>query len=698
MQAPSLSNQPAPPRFRPCEGPDAADPRWSEWVLANGLGGFAMGSASGTPTRRYHTLLTAALKPPVQRIAALNAVADRFTMSPGWPAESAWWLTPFQFSGAEAAGSMLPVTFEREAGLCRWRYALPSSAGPGAVLEKTLTVADGRNAAALRYEVRGVVGAWRLEVKPLVSLRDFHGLLPGGDIDGRLSVLAIDGGCRVADRGTGLRLLSAGMGYEPLYQPWHGFWYAWEARRGGAASESLLCPGVFTLTGTGAGGAELFAAVDDGPAATLDDMVRQRRSRVGPIATAAAATATTPADREALAALAWAADDFVVRRGEGEAAFTSVIAGYPWFSDWGRDTMIALPGLMLATGRYAEALSALRVFAEHLHKGLIPNRFDDYAGAAHYNTVDAPLWFLHAAAEYRRLSGDRAGYAEHLAPACVAIVEAYRDGTEYGIGMDNFDGLIRAGNAETQLTWMDAQRDGVTFTPRFGKAVEVNALWGHGLAVTAEALAEAGTFAAGDMRDMARRVKASFTKAFSDPATGGLHDCLVPVERIAGRPVWTPTGEIRPNQIFAVSLSHSPLEAGRRAGVVAAVRSVLLTRHGLRTLAPGSPGYVGRLGGGMFERDAAYHNGTVWPWLMGPYAEAVLRAGGFSGAARAEARAALAPLVAALGGPHAMALAEIYDGDDAPDAPQRPDGCVQQAWSVAEVLRVLRLVVEGGGQ
>ncbi|MEM7623853.1 MAG: amylo-alpha-1,6-glucosidase, partial [Planctomycetota bacterium] len=385
------------------------------------------------------------------------------------------------------------------------------------------------------------------------------------------------------------------------------------------------------------------------------------------------------------------------RRGTGSDAMSSVIAGYPWFSDWGRDTMISLPGLMLATGRHEEARRAITVFGRHRRRGLIPNRFDDYSGPAHYNTVDAPLWFLHAASEYRRVTGDEAGYLRDLAPACLDVIDAYVRGTDHRIQMDPADALVNAGDIHTQLTWMDAQRDGVTFTPRFGKAVEINALWHNGLLATASAVEAQFSGRAGELRSLADRVAASFTEKFVDAGTGGLFDRIEP--QLAGDGVsiegWKQVSEIRPNQVFAVSLPHSPLADRYREGVLDVIQEHLVTPHGLRTLAQHERGYHGRLEGSMFERDSAYHNGTVWPWLMGPFAEGVLRVGRFSDASRTRARGLLRPLVEALSGRFPGTIAEIYDGDHTPEAPQQPDGCIAQAWSVAETLRVLSLAIRG---
>jgi predicted glycogen debranching enzyme len=384
-----------------------------------------------------------------------------------------------------------------------------------------------------------------------------------------------------------------------------------------------------------------------------------------------------------------AAEDFVVRRGAGPEAGTSIIAGYPWFSDWGRDSAISLPGLLLSTRRFTEARQVLETFAKNRKNGLIPNLFNDRTGEAEYNTVDASLWFLHAACEYRRASGDRAGFDGPIRAACLEIIDAYTRGTDYGIRMDPADGLIAAGDETSQLTWMDAKRDGVVFTPRHGKAVEINALWHHGLVSLAEVVEKDDAKRAAEMRLIAGTVATSFRAKFWNSAKNCCHDVLLPGPKGA----WKPDTRLRPNQVFAASLRHSPLEPERRRHVVAFLKGRLLTPMGLRTLEPVDPGYKPRYRGTMWDRDAAYHNGTVWPWLLGPYAEAVLRAGEFSTSARLEALGVLRPLIARLDRESLGQLPEVFDADDSPEDPRRPGGCVAQAWSVAETLRVLLMAL-----
>lgn len=662
--------------------------RDTEWLLTSATGGFAMGTALGLPTRRYHALLVAALEPPVRRHVALHSLVERVTIDPGGARAESADLACFAFKAGDGTithprGDQRLLRFEKDAE-CRWTYRLPF----GGELTKTLRLHRDRAAASIDYTVRAPRALVRLEVRPLAALRDAHSLL-GAWAGHEFHPEPERAGVRI-HRGHLRLCLDASAGAFDLDPHWwHGFEYAHERDRGYDHAEDLYSPGAFilqtrpdqpcTLTITAwlgddrpddgaTTGARTIASVPDaGARASASDVPR----------------GTSPGVRAALARLAAAADDFVVRRGPVGSAGRSIIAGYPWFSDWGRDTMISVPGLLLTTGRYAEARSVLATFAAHRRHGLIPNLFNDRTGEAEYNTVDASLWFVRAACEYLRASGDRAGFDADLAPACLEVIDAYAMGTDHGIGMDPLDGLIAAGDETSQLTWMDAKRDGIVFTPRHGKAVEVNALWHHGLVTLASAIARADPKRAESMRALAARARVSFQAMFWNEAAQCCYDVLLPV----GGGKWRPDARVRPNQVFAVSLGESPLRPDQQRGVVRRMRESLLTPVGLRTLDPLDPGYKARYRGTMLERDAAYHNGTVWPWLLGPYAEAVMRVGGFSAESRAEARAVLMSLAGEMEGLSLGQLPEVYDAEP----PHAPGGCPAQAWSVAETLRVLAL-------
>ncbi|GJQ30548.1 MAG: glycogen debranching protein [Phycisphaerae bacterium] len=654
-----------------------------EYLLTNGLGGFALGCADARNRRRYHALLIGATTPPVGRVMALAAIADTLAVEDpaGHVARHA--LTDFAFAGWSGRHGLTPTAFSTNGVSATWTYA-PS---PGVRVSRSLTLADGRNAAEVTYRVQAPGRAW-LELRPLVGLRDFHELVRGQDDRWRYYTTSDEAGATIYAGAWNLRLATTTGRFSLHPDWWWNFEYAMDLARGQDGREDLYCPGTFVCDCGDHGGEvthTLAAWMDDGPmpvglhapkVARLQALVAGLRPDPREREPAKPGRPATRRADETLAALAVAADQFVVVRNMPHLGRrTSIIAGYPWFSDWGRDTMIALPGLLLTTGRHAEALNVLTTFAAMRRDGLIPNCFDDATGQAQYNTADASLWFIHAAGAYLASSEDTVGYRTHLLPACVDILTAYRRGTEYGIRMDPDDALIAAGDAGTQLTWMDAARDGVVFTPRFGKAVEINALWIDGLKQVGRAKGRAGQ----EWLDLAIRAEGSFLRRFWCEETGCLFDRLEP----DGDGGWRGVAEVRPNQVYALALDVA-LPRERAASVLRVVRERLLTPRGVRTLAPGSPGYRGRYKGSLFERDGAYHNGTAWPYLLGMYAQALLDHGGDDADVMAALGGVLDDLLGrGTAGAPIGTIAEVYDGE----APQDAGGCPAQAWSVAEVLQ-----------
>ena len=662
--------------------------RTTEWLLTDGLGGFAMGTALGLNTRRYHGLLIHAARPPVGRVMALNTVFERFTFDLGGGKEESVDLSTFEFAPAHLAprGFHHLDRFERGAEYVRWTYRIRDY-----TVVREVTLGWRRGGGAVAYRISGPAGAVRVLLQPMIRLHDFHHLVRCGR--DRYRVLGTAAGIRVQNPLGELHLATSAGQFHSVPDWWFNFKYREETLRGMDDEEDLFTPGEFRHT---------FDAADE----NRQFVLRTAMSLDGckpPAGETASKTRHIRAIQERMrsslpslsqqAELLCASDDFVVPRHVGEEASTTILAGYPWFGDWGRDTTIALPGLLLVTRRFDEALATLRTFALHRRNGLIPNLFDDYGGAAHYNTVDASLWFIRACCEYLRESGHRAGFEKDLLPACLDIVERYRDGTDFGIRMDPADGLIAAGDETTQLTWMDAKRDGVVFTPRYGKAVEVNALWHHGLRCLAEALETSDPAKSRELADLAARVARSFETLFWNEAIGGLADVLVPR---AGGQGWMQDLSIRANQVVAVALRHSPLSLDKARRVVDLVERELLTPVGLRTLSPRDSRYCGRFEGDMFCRDRAYHQGTIWPWLLGPFVEALLRVEGFSEAAKERARQILARLLDEMRSGRSLGqLCEVYDADESSDRPRAPGGCMAQAWSVAALLRGLALVESG---
>lgn len=651
-----------------------------EWLLTNGTGAYAMGTVGGLNTRRYHGLLIATTRPPVGRVVALNQVLERLTFPApgrGRPARPAMSFTTCAFRGADGGtvlepnGSALLTRFEH--GLCtRWTYA-----SEDVLLVRELFLHWRQQAVTLRYALSGPCAGATLNLHPMVTLRDFHQLA------GREDEPEVEAGTTqvMLRSGVGSVTIACDSGRfvaDPDW--WYRVHYPVESERGQDDREDQFLPGYFEVP---------LAPGDDVHEIMLTAALGGRL--VGPCASSAARAGhlapmveRIPADRPTAMVLARAADDFVAVRRIADRELSTILAGFPWFADWGRDTFIALPGLLLTTGRFQEARATLETFAAAIADGLVPNVFDDYDDtAAHYNTVDASLWFIHAALEYVETTGDRAAWEGWMDDAIAQILNAYIRGTAFGIGMAG-DGLISAGTPQSQLTWMDAARDGVVFTPRCGKAVEINALWHHALMGTARLVGDVDARRADHYTRLAARTRRAFLRVFWDPERSVLRDC-----------VWTDAaGEehidasLRPNQVFAVSVPHSPLPRTRQHHVLESLRNHLLTPFGLRTLPAEDANYHGSYRGSPFERDQAYHQGTVWPWLIGPYAEGLLRAGQFSPAAIDQARSAIEPLLQFMLGPGLGQLREIHEADP----PHRPVGCIAQAWSVAQVLRVLDLI------
>ena len=586
------------------------------------------------------------------------------------------------------------VGFEHSRDRCVWTYHIPTQQGAISI-RKTLIAADRVNACVLSYEIQSPVDA-SMSITPLLALRDFHELNHPGSIGlDELSIVPLDepavAGARVDWGSLGVHL--RGLHMEWLDQPsiYSNLRFDHETLRGQPDVEDLYAPGQWRIEIRKGVSQTIQIELAGKNVGTVDwnDRATKKAARIRSSIDCALSAAGNPSDpdtRETIAMLASAADAYIVDR-DGS---TSVIAGYPWFSDWGRDTMIALPGLLLVTGRHDEALNVLTTFAGARRHGLIPNRFDDHAGDAHFNTADASLWFVHACAQWCEATGSP--LPKSLSEACNDILNAYTQGTIHNIGMDPSDGLMIAGNEDTQLTWMDAQRDGVTFTPRHGKPIEIQALWINALRSYAALVDPARAAALLDQADLAQHsVLALMTKGPSR----GLIDCLTPTNH-ARALHWERSGELRPNQVFAVSLPRVQLPVAIRDDSVNAIWDSLITPVGVRTLAPNDPGYRPCYRGTLMERDAAYHNGTVWPWLLGPACEALMRTRGFDDVSRSASIQRLSALASKMTSDSAGQLHEIYDAEPDTDGNHRPDGCPAQAWSIAETLRVLILACNPG--
>lgn len=642
-----------------------------EWIEPDGLGGFASGTAAGIRTRRYQALLLVAMAPPTGRVVLVNGL-DAWIETPAgrFPLSS----QRYEPGVVHPDGATYASAFSAEP-WPRWTFAFAD----GTTIAYEIVVEPPTPGVALAWRRTAGAGPCRLTVRPFFSGRDYHSLHHEN------SAFRFDpeeeSGHLVWRPYAGIPPIHALTNGVYAHQPeWYrNFRYDEERARGLDATEDLASPGTFEWD------------LDEGEAVLLFGAEIDGRSIV-PVAATGAAPArgkaldyvTSLRAREATrraqfhTRLHRAADGYLVSRGSGK----TIVAGYPWFTDWGRDTFIALRGICLAADRVDDARRILLEWTNAISKGMLPNRFPDHGEAPEFNSVDASLWFVIAVhdlfdAADRLATPLSTRDRSTLDGAVDAILEGYSEGTRFGIGAQD-DGLLAAGVVGVQLTWMDAKVGDLVITPRIGKPVEVQALWLNALALAGRRSAK--------WRDAFKRGERSFQARFWNESAGWLYD-VVDVDHQPG--VVDPA--CRPNQIFAVGglpVTLVPTQQARRA--VDAVEARLWTPLGLRSLAPDEPGYIGHYGGGVLARDGAYHQGTVWPWLLTPFVEAWVRARGNKPSVKKEARERfLAPLLHQLDDAGLGHVSEIADGD----APHAPNGCPFQAWSVGEALRLDRVVL-----
>ncbi|MCL5947221.1 MAG: amylo-alpha-1,6-glucosidase [Chloroflexi bacterium] len=628
--------------------------RTREWLVPNGRGGYASGTLA-EPTRRYHALLMAAPEDPNERVATLVRLEEDITS-----ANSSWRLDTHEFLDGTIApeGYRFLQDFRLDFGLPIWVYGID-----GWIIEKRLWMPYGNDAVCIQYRLVSGPGQVTLRLTPLIGNRPADNLLRRGDR--QFAVSRNDGTLEVrgATECLAIRLTD---GDDIVDSDWHyQFALREERSRGYDWVEDLFRPGYLTRR-LDVGESATFSCAVEQEASTpvkvdgsLELEVQRRRSLAGQVS------------REEASLRRWltlAADQFIVRDPRGEV---TILAGYPWFGEWGRDAMLSLPGLFLTTGREREAMLVLQRWMGRIKEGLLPNTLRDESVA--FNTADGSLLFLDTA--YRTLEQVRdSRFRMRVYAAAQSIISSYVKGTQWGIQMDASDGLIRAEAPRMQLTWMDAKVGDWVVTPRYGKPVEINALWINALHVArAWSIQVDRPFAFQEILDLAQR---SFTELFWYEAGGYLYD-------VVGGPEGSdPT--LRPNQLLAISLPFPALTGPRAKRVVDLVTQELLTPVGLRTLPRWSHAYHGVYQGDQATRDAAYHQGTVWPWLLGPYVEAAIRAGYSKKALLRQLRLFQAHLTEAGIG----TVSEIFDGD----APHAPKGCYAQAWSVAQLLWALHIL------
>jgi glycogen debranching enzyme len=611
---------------------DPAQSLKREWLETNGIGGFACATISGANTRRYHGLLTAAVEPPVLRFLLLSKLEETLMVGN----------ERFELSSNFYEGTTHPEGYRYLTGFRLDPFPIFTYQAGGVKIEKRVFLVQGENTLVTQYQTDSA--NCRLELRPLIAFRGYHELTHRNDalngaLDERDGVVSIQ---PYAD----LPRLYFAHDAESLRREgnWYlNFVYPVERERGLDFREDLFCPFVLEYDLKPGRAARVIASTN--PASPKESVPRG-------------------ASRDPLAA---AAAQFIVARGN----LRTIIAGYPWFSDWGRDTMISLPGLTLAIREFETARDILRAFAGYIDKGMLPNRFPDSGEEPEYNTVDATLWFFEAVRRYLECTGDSQFVYGELYEKLKDIVAWHSRGTRFGIWADA-DGLLTAGDSTTQLTWMDARVDGRPVTPRHGKPVEIQALWYNALRFLAQLASDKGD-AGTPYKALAANAAQSFNGSFWNEEAQCLYDVIDGDNRDAS---------LRPNQVIALSLGYCAIPETRARKILETVEQHLLTPFGLRTLAPSDPRYRGCYEGPPRDRDAAYHQGTVWPWLLGPYITAQVRFNREAG--RAKAVLLVDALRAWVESRGVGQLAEIFDGD----APHEPRGCFAQAWSVAEILRV----------
>jgi predicted glycogen debranching enzyme len=625
-----------------------------EWIETNGLGGWSSSTIIGCNTRRYHGLLVAAVRPPTGRMVLLSKLDETLVL-----AHRTVDLGTNLYPGAVHPQGFLHLQEFRRGFFPTFTYAVE-----GVRLRKTIAAVSGENTTVIVYEILQSPPAFVLELRPLVAGRDYHRLaranaVVSSEVDFKAGTLRMEpyGGVPA------LFVAVPGAEFEARPDWYYRLIYPAERDRGQDCEEDLLTYGLLRVrlaAGDRLGVIVSTADPTGRDAMELLEAEKRRRQMLFDQLQVRDSFSST---------LALAADQFIVRRND---RFRTVIAGYHWFTDWGRDTMIALPGLTLATGRFEDAKRILQAFTRAMSQGMLPNRFPDEGEQPEYNTIDATLWFFVAAYKYFQYTGDAALVRGEIMPAMADILTWHQRGTRFGIHVDA-DGLLAGGEPGVQRTWMDAKIGDWVVTPRSGKAVEINSLWYNALAIFAELTRRFGRERqTANWVTEAVRVKRRFSTVFWNAEKGYLYDCVDGDRR---------DDSLRPNQIFALSLPYPLIEGSQALKILTAVTDKLYTPFGLRSLTPEHPAYCPAYRGGPRERDSAYHQGTVWSWLLGPYVSALVNVLGTLGRERAaEVFAGISPHLEDAG---VGTVSEIFDAEP----PYLPRGCIAQAWSVAELLR-----------
>jgi predicted glycogen debranching enzyme len=637
-----------------------------EWLETNGLGGWSGSSLSGCNTRRYHGLLMAAIHPPAERMLLVSKLDETIILNG----------KRYDLGTNDYGDTIFPSGFQwlcsfRKDLFPEWIYDVN-----GLRIRKTITMVNGENTTLIRYEVLKALAPFGFELLPLIAARGYHELQHSynnifWDINFKNGLFHNQPFGGAPD----IYISVPGSSFQNVNKWYYKFNYIQEKYRGLDYVEDLFNHGIFLVGLKDGDSLDIIISTDDPTGKNPDTLFEREKNR--------RISLLNRSNGDLLRKLVMAADQFIVKRDlpkeTGPAlpdSLKTIIAGYHWFTDWGRDTMISLPGLCLDTGRYEDAKKIISVFAKSVSMGMLPNRFTDNNEPPEYNNVDGTLWYFNAAYAYWQTTHDRDFILKEILPVLKEIIEWHFKGTRFNIHVET-DGLLYAGEQGQQLTWMDAKVGNWVVTPRMGKPVEIEALWYNTLKIFETFLLlndESDT--ALDIHEKAEQVKKSFLEKFWYAEGNYLYDNIDEFGK--------QDKSLRPNQIFAISLPFHLLEGDKAEAVINMIRSKLLTPVGLRSLSPDDPGYKGSYGGDIYKRDSAYHQGTVWSWLLGPYLEAGMKT--FGDKFQADAIAAVAGFSFHLGEACIGNVSEIFDGDP----PHHPRGCVAQAWGVAEILRVIK--------
>jgi len=626
-----------------------------EWLETNGLGGWSGSSIIGCHTRRYHGLLVAATVPPAERMSLVSKLDETLVING----------ERFELGTNHYGDTIYPQGFRHATNFNRGLFPVFTYNAGHVQLQKTIAMVHGENTVVVVYQVVNAAAPFTMELLPLLSVRGYHSLMHANNaINQQASFNNHIFTVKAYNDTPPVFIKVPGASFHANPQWFYNFNYSTEKYRGLDYTEDLFSHGKFSVTLQGGDTLGIVIAADDPQYKDALELLLTEEKRKRNLLSG-------QPDNETIQELVLAADQFIVNRGQD---LKTIIAGYHWFTDWGRDTMISLPGLTLCTGRYEDAKKILSAFAKSISMGMLPNRFQDNGEPPEYNNVDGTLWYFIAVFKYLEATNDQQFVLQEILPSLKDIIDWHFKGTRYHIHVDE-DGLLYAGESGQQLTWMDARIGEWVVTPRMGKPVEIQALWYNALKIFSALLQlNNQPHDAFVVNGSAEKLKESFNQRFWYAEGNYLYDCI----NENGNAV----NELRPNQLFAISLPYALIEGEKAKAVLQVTEAQLYTPVGLRSLNANDIHYVPVYGGDAWHRDSSYHQGTVWSWLLGPYIDVIIKVDG----AKDKAVQVIENFKYHLNEACIGSVSEIFDAT----APHHPRGCVAQAWGVAEVLRVIK--------